>query len=95
LVDVEPSSSSGSTDDSWKSEYEAQVQTWRAQSAEAREKAERERARWEEIRAREKEERSSGEPTLGEVKREAAEPNPSPADVRDLVSGEHEVGNLG
>jgi hypothetical protein len=46
------SSSSGSTDDSWKLEYEAQVRSWRAESAEAREKAERERARWEEIRAR-------------------------------------------
>jgi len=43
-------------EDSWKAEYEAQVQSWRAQSAEAREKAERERLRWESIRATEKEE---------------------------------------
>lgn len=47
-------SASQSTDDLWKAEYEAQVQSWRAQSAEAREKAEKERARWEAIRAAEK-----------------------------------------
>ncbi|KAK0469834.1 uncharacterized protein EV420DRAFT_69601 [Desarmillaria tabescens] len=38
--------------ESWKSEYDSQVETWRSQSAEAREKAERERARWEGVRAR-------------------------------------------
>jgi hypothetical protein len=43
-------------EESWKAEYEAQVHSWRAQSAEAREKAERERLRWETIRAIEKEE---------------------------------------
>jgi hypothetical protein len=47
---------SSSSDDSWKAEYEAQVQTWRAQSSEAREKAEHERKRWEEVRALEREE---------------------------------------
>ena len=47
-----------SLEDSWKAEYEAQVQSWRAQSAEAREKAEKERLRWESIRAIEKEEAS-------------------------------------
>lgn len=67
------------------------MQSWRAQSAEAREKAEKERAKWEEIRARETAEGGSGEPKYGEVKRETAEPNPGPADVRDLVSGESEV----
>ncbi|KAK0193742.1 hypothetical protein F5146DRAFT_1101636 [Armillaria mellea] len=41
--------------ESWKSEYESQVETWRSQSAEAREKAERERARWESVRAKERE----------------------------------------
>ncbi|SJL09594.1 uncharacterized protein ARMOST_12974 [Armillaria ostoyae] len=41
--------------ESWKSEYESQVETWRSQSAEAREKAERERARWEGVRAKERE----------------------------------------
>lgn len=82
-------SSSVSTDGSWKSEYDSQVQSWRAQSAEAREKSERERARWEEIRAREKQEGGSRHRQTVE---EAAEP--SPADVRDLVSGEHEVNLL-
>ena len=42
--------------DTWKAEYEAQVQSWRAQSAEAREKAEKERLKWESVRATEKEE---------------------------------------
>ena len=42
--------------DTWKAEYEAQVQSWRAQSAEAREKAEKERLKWESVRAIEKEE---------------------------------------
>lgn len=42
--------------DTWKAEYEAQVQSWRAQSAEAREKAEKERLKWESLRAIEKEE---------------------------------------
>ena len=47
---------SSESEETWKAEYEAQVQSWRAQSAEAREKAERERLRWESIRATEKEE---------------------------------------
>lgn len=42
--------------DSWKIQYEAQVQNWRSQSAEAREKAEKERLKWEAIRAIEREE---------------------------------------
>jgi len=42
--------------DTWKAEYEAQVHSWRAQSAEAREKAEKERLKWESVRAIEKEE---------------------------------------
>lgn len=45
---------------SWKAEYEAQVQSWRAHSAEAREKAEKERLKWESIRAIEKEEEVKG-----------------------------------
>ena len=48
--------SSSDFEESWKAEYEAQVQSWRSQSAEAREKAEKERLRWESIRAIEKEE---------------------------------------
>jgi hypothetical protein len=47
-------SESGSSEDSWKVEYDQHVQSWRARSAEAREKAEKERARWEAIRAAEK-----------------------------------------
>jgi len=43
-------------EDSWKAEYEAQVQSWRARSAEEREKAEKERLRWEAIRSIEQEE---------------------------------------
>ena len=43
-------------EDTWRAEYEAQVQSWRAQSAEAREKAEKERLRWESVRSLEKEE---------------------------------------
>lgn len=42
------------SDDSWKIEYEEQVKSWRARSAEEREKAEKERLRWEAIRAIEK-----------------------------------------
>ena len=50
------STSSVTTDDSWKAVYESQVETWRAQSSEAREKAEKERERWEAVRAAEKKE---------------------------------------
>ncbi|KAG6917017.1 hypothetical protein DXG01_004282 [Tephrocybe rancida] len=52
----ESSISSGSSDDSWKAEYESQIEAWRAQSSEAREKAEKERERWEAIRAAENKE---------------------------------------
>jgi len=53
---LESSISSGSTDDSWKAEYESQVEAWRAQSSEAREKAKKERERWEALRVVEREE---------------------------------------
>ncbi|CAA7267134.1 unnamed protein product [Cyclocybe aegerita] len=56
VTPLEASGSMAGSEDSWKAEYEAQVQSWRAQSAEAREKAEKERLRWEAIRAAEKEE---------------------------------------
>ncbi|KIJ67086.1 hypothetical protein HYDPIDRAFT_174330 [Hydnomerulius pinastri MD-312] len=46
-------------EDPWKAEFEAQVEEWRAQSAEAREKAEQERAKWEAIRLHEAEERKA------------------------------------
>lgn len=52
----EDSTAAASANESWKAEYESQVETWRAQSSEAREKAEKERARWEAIRAAEQEE---------------------------------------
>ncbi|KAF8656872.1 hypothetical protein AX16_002418 [Volvariella volvacea WC 439] len=43
-----------SAQDTWKAEYESQVQSWRAQSAEARQKAEKDREHWEQIRLAEK-----------------------------------------
>lgn len=52
----ESATASNDLEESWKADYEAQLQSWRAQSAEAREKAEKERLRWEAIRANEKEE---------------------------------------
>ncbi|KAF9525677.1 hypothetical protein CPB83DRAFT_909021 [Crepidotus variabilis] len=48
--------SSSSTDETWKEDYETQLNSWRAQNAEQRAKAERERSKWEAIRAQEKEE---------------------------------------
>ncbi|KAF8896260.1 hypothetical protein BD779DRAFT_1466250 [Infundibulicybe gibba] len=45
---------SESASDAWKAQHESQVEFWRAQSAEAREKAEKERERWEAIRAAER-----------------------------------------
>lgn len=55
--------------DDWKEQYEAQLQSWRAQSAEARLKAEKERERWEAIRKVEKEEaaRRGAEATVEEL----------------------------
>jgi len=52
----ETTSSSDPPNDSWRAEYEAQVEIWRTQSSEAREKAEKVRKRWEETRALEQEE---------------------------------------
>lgn len=88
--------SASSTDDEWKSEYESHVQSWRAESAEAREKAERERAKWEEIRAKEREEATHLAPKIEEVKSEvgALATELSPANTRDLVSGEKQVGSV-
>ncbi|KAG6865911.1 hypothetical protein C0991_010744 [Blastosporella zonata] len=78
---AESSISSGSSTDSWKAEYEAQIETWREQSAEAREKAEKERERWEAIRAVEKKE-AERRKALGI----ADEPEPEP------TGQEHEAG---
>lgn len=47
---TEVAEESGASSGQWETEYEAQVKAWRAESAEAREKAERERQRWETIR---------------------------------------------
>jgi hypothetical protein len=94
-----------SVDSTSQSEYESQVESWRAQSAEAREKAEKERARWEAIRAAEKQEaalRKSAIPadsgggeiisdhweTIGNTQEVPRPSSPSPADSRDLVTGE-------
>jgi hypothetical protein len=66
-------SESVASDDSWKVEYEAQVQSWRARSAEEREKAEKERLRWEAIRAIEKEEAAKRK-AAGIVKEAAVAP---------------------
>ncbi|KAJ7727294.1 hypothetical protein DFH07DRAFT_231768 [Mycena maculata] len=101
---TESSPSSDLVDDASQSEYESHVQEWRAQSAEAREKAEKERARWEAIRAAEKQEAALRKAALpvdsgvgGEITHgwetvgssQAPRPSsPSPADSRDLVTGE-------
>ncbi|KIK63151.1 hypothetical protein GYMLUDRAFT_57888 [Collybiopsis luxurians FD-317 M1] len=84
-----------SAEDSWKNEYEEQVKVWRQQSAEAREKAERERAKWEALREVEKAQgvlssSSSDERSLQEapVIIPKTSDSPSPADSRDLVTGE-------
>jgi hypothetical protein len=84
-------SSEPSAEDTWKNEYEDQVKVWRLQSAEAREKAERERAKWEALREAERAEGAPPPPPPEDlsVKKTAVVLNsPSPADSRDLVSGE-------
>ncbi|KAF8899956.1 hypothetical protein CPB84DRAFT_1779830 [Gymnopilus junonius] len=63
-------SESSASDDSWKIEYEEQVKSWRARSAEEREKAEKERLRWEAVRAIEKAEAARRE--VAEVVEESA-----------------------
>lgn len=100
--------SSESLDSTSDAEYESHVESWRAQSAEAREKAEKERARWEAIRAAEKQEAAlrhaaipddggavggeiisdHGWETVGKTQEVRRSSSPSPADARDLVTGE-------
>ncbi|KDQ57164.1 hypothetical protein JAAARDRAFT_207487 [Jaapia argillacea MUCL 33604] len=75
-----------SAQDEWKESYEAQAAEWRAVNISQREKAEAERARWEEIRAKEKKEGKEVESEKWESV--AGGESPSPADARDLVSGE-------
>jgi len=55
VVDGSTSKSTSDLVETWKAEYEAQVQSWRSQSSEAHEKAEKERSRWESVRAIQKE----------------------------------------
>jgi len=56
VVDGSTTNTTSDLVDTWKAEYEAQVESWRTQSADAREKAEKERLKWESVRAIEKEE---------------------------------------
>lgn len=88
-------SSSSSDDDAWKHEYESQVETWREQSALARERAEKERARWEALRATEQQDLARRGLEQKQPLAEApsatftsSSDSPSPADSRDLVAGE-------
>ncbi|KAG8679013.1 hypothetical protein FRC08_017292, partial [Ceratobasidium sp. 394] len=123
---ADESSSAPATDpltDSWRNEYDSHVAHWRAESAEARAKAEAERARWEERRAagevpehelwesvKDAGTSTTGSETLvsesagaggggaGPAHGSAADqvnapPVTSPADARDLVSGEGQGGN--
>ncbi|KAL1738926.1 hypothetical protein HDZ31DRAFT_69478 [Schizophyllum fasciatum] len=88
------------TEEEWKAQYDAYVASWKAQSAEAREKAEKERQKWEEIRAAERAASGSQAESLAASSAweqvsnaqtqsaQAAPASPSPADVRDLVAGE-------
>ncbi|KAF9069218.1 hypothetical protein BDP27DRAFT_1447813 [Rhodocollybia butyracea] len=87
-------STESSSEDKWKIEYEEQVKTWKLQSTEAREKAERERAKWEALREAEK---VQGVAPLQESIPPAAprmSDSPSPADSRDLVTGESSKSTL-
>ncbi|KAI0635693.1 hypothetical protein C8Q77DRAFT_1155466 [Trametes polyzona] len=104
----EPAAPSGepeSTEDAWKEEYEAHVAEWRQRSAEQRQKAEEQRAKWEAIRAKERAEGKTRESMLSlreqgwenlsasvTTAATAAE-SPSPADARDLVTGEGQGGH--
>ncbi|KAF5377316.1 hypothetical protein D9757_008047 [Collybiopsis confluens] len=78
----------GGEEDTWKDEYEEQVKVWRQQSADAREKAEKERAKWEALRETE---RAQGVAVTSPPSQETpvlVPHTPSPADSRDLVTGE-------
>ncbi|KAL1696122.1 hypothetical protein GGG16DRAFT_99533 [Schizophyllum commune] len=91
-VPAAPSAAEDNATDEWQAEYEAQQRTWRAQSAQAREKAAKERKRWEDIRAAER--ARGGRPREPSHAHAVAYPpasgvpSPSPADARDLVRGE-------
>ncbi|KAL1669991.1 hypothetical protein GGF50DRAFT_109730 [Schizophyllum commune] len=91
-VPAAPPAAEDNATDEWQTEYEAHQRTWRAQSAQAREKAEKERKRWEDIRAAER--ARAGRPREPSHAHAVAYPpasdvpSPSPADARDLVRGE-------
>ncbi|GJE96573.1 hypothetical protein PsYK624_127710 [Phanerochaete sordida] len=82
----------------WRAEYDEHLAEWRAQNAEQRAKAEATRAHWEQVRAQEEREgraparlSESVASTSGwESVRAATEgaASPSPADARDLTTGE-------
>ncbi|KIY72400.1 hypothetical protein CYLTODRAFT_417988 [Cylindrobasidium torrendii FP15055 ss-10] len=77
--------------ESWKSEYDEQLEHWKAESAVAREKAEKERKKWADIRATEpKEDYSGWENVKQSVSVTASPPTTSIADARDLITGEAE-----
>lgn len=94
--------------ENYRQEYDNLVRDWRAESAVNRRKAGEERNRWEAIRASEREEsQRTGKKTIRDSWEQlddsqiAGPPNhrfpdslasPSPADVRDKVSGESEGG---
>ncbi|KAI0768088.1 hypothetical protein BD413DRAFT_138364 [Trametes elegans] len=96
-----------STENAWKEEYEAHVAEWRQRSAEQRQKAEEERAKWEAIREKERAEGKGRESVFSipehgweslsasvTTAATAAEgDSPSPADARDLVTGEGQGGH--
>ncbi|PPQ99153.1 hypothetical protein CVT24_009343 [Panaeolus cyanescens] len=82
-------SNPASLDDSWKEEYESQVQAWRAQSAEAREKAEQERLKWEAKRAIEKEEAAKRK-AAGILDEPAVEPWDKPSAGTGSSTGKQE-----
>lgn len=101
-----PSTEASVSDETWKQQYDAYVAEWRAASAVAREKAEETRSKFEVVRAQEEAKKLAEGGSKGKGKDGAAggwedvhpgrQPlprpsgSPSPADARDLVTGERE-----
>jgi len=89
-------------EEQWKKDYDTYVERWKAESAVAREKAERTRGEWEAKRLAEREGGGGGSDALSEEEdfpplvgppnphfpRTGYSVSPSPADARDSVSGE-------
>ncbi|KLO13468.1 hypothetical protein SCHPADRAFT_940383 [Schizopora paradoxa] len=97
VAEASATSESSTGEEQWKKDYDSYVEGWKAESAVAREKAERTRAEWEAKRQAE----GGGKGVLSEEEFPplAGPPNPhfsrtnypaspSPADARDSVSGE-------